>query len=136
MSADNRPTPLPLNDLLGVFGTTPDSSPFMGLLPMTPFDFSPFPVSETPTVEKKILLPSLGPNPELIPVNPKQYQRILKRRLARSRAGHCVRRAKPYLHESRHLHAVQRVRGPGGKFVGSKPGQGSVGRFSAYCQSR
>lgn len=71
-------------------------------------------------------------------VNPKQYDRIVKRRASRARLEEMGRlsksrkvsrhrltpmhdadvlRQQPYLHESRHKHAMRRPRGPGGRFL-------------------
>lgn len=113
-------------DLITSLVTTPDQSPLLALqrLMYCSFDTSPF---GHPTFDSfpdssphKILLPSSSFDEQPQFVNPKQYHRILKRRVARSKQKPMHRTA--YLHESRHKHACKRKRDEKGMFVSKQEG--------------
>ncbi|KAI4300538.1 hypothetical protein L6164_033906 [Bauhinia variegata] len=91
----------------------PDMDQFYGL-------FS----SYGPQASGRIMLPlNLTSDDGPIYVNAKQYHGIMRRRQSRAKAvmeNKITKRRKPYMHESRHLHAMRRPRGCGGRFLNTR----------------
>ncbi|KAJ3545869.1 hypothetical protein NM208_g2286 [Fusarium decemcellulare] len=78
---------------------------------------APHKASEQPPQSSNV--PVDGGKPVLY-VNAKQYHRILKRRITRHKLEEYLagsKKRRPYLHESRHRHAMRRMRDRSGRFL-------------------
>ncbi|KDP36098.1 hypothetical protein JCGZ_08742 [Jatropha curcas] len=83
-----------------------------------------------PQISGRIMLPmNMTTDDGPIFVNPKQYHGIIRRRRTRAKAvleNKSTRKRKPFMHLSRHLHAMRRPRGNGGRFLNTKNSNGTV----------
>ncbi|XP_013696108.2 LOW QUALITY PROTEIN: nuclear transcription factor Y subunit A-2 [Brassica napus] len=78
--------------------------------------------------QSRVMLPlNMETEDGTIYVNSKQYHGIIRRRQSRAKAASVLhhnklssRGRKPYMHHSRHLHALRRPRGSGGRFLNTK----------------
>ncbi|KAG7592027.1 Nuclear transcription factor Y subunit A [Arabidopsis thaliana x Arabidopsis arenosa] len=99
---------------------------FGGLMPA---GYLPQATIWNPQMVSRVPLPFDLIESEPVFVNAKQFHAIMRRRQQRAKLeaqNKLIRARKPYLHESRHVHALKRPRGSGGRFLNTKKLQEST----------